>query len=333
MAKAEEGFFIRPILPDDQLSSAGYYHIGMKPGESRTFQIAIKNETNEQLNVAVNAANAFSNPFGSMNYSDSETTETSQFLDDSYKLRDMVEVQETVKVGPNEEKEVKFTVTIPENLSNGQLLGAIQFTAKTSESHESTNNKETSFGLDIKQRYTIGILVELPNKSNSEVALGKSIVSLKTAQPQILTQVKNLNPTITKGLVFNYEVFKKNSDNAMFEGETELPNLAPVTTLDFPVNWNHPKIEYGEYIVKGTLYDKESGSVITEIANELELKEEKLDEYNEQFGETEGQKPTVVSSDKWPWLWLILLIICSYIGYRYGKTRKEQQVEKEHNQN
>ena len=154
------GFYIRPILPNDQLSSAGYYHLKGEPGESRTLQVVINNQNDEEITVSVNAANGFSNPYGSMSYSADDTTDFSRYLNEAYKLKDMIDIQDSVTVEAGEEKLVKFTVTIPSDITEGQLLGAIQFTANEKGSNENNeSNEDASFADGRRELIVIVIAV------------------------------------------------------------------------------------------------------------------------------------------------------------------------------
>ena len=329
VSASEEGFFVRPILPKDQVSSVGYYHLKLSPGQSKTLEVTVNNEMDQEIQVSIDAANGFSNPYGNMNYSVEEETDYSRFLDDSYKLRNMINIQDSVTVGPNQEKKVSFRITIPEDTVNGQLLGAVQFTAKVKDSDDKNNtDKEAAFNVDIKQRYTIGILIDLPNKSGTKVEVGKTKIGMNTSNPKVITQIKNMNPVIAKGLALKYEVYSKGSAEAIFEGDQDVPSLAPVTTLEFPIDWNHSTIQNGDYSIIGILYEKETGKAVSEIKNSFEVVEEEVEKFNDQFGSSEeGITPTAVLSKKWSWVWLLLLIAGIYAAYCYGKRKKGEELK------
>lgn len=319
----ESGFSVRPILPKDQISKVPYYHIKMEPNNSRTLSVVLKNHQKTPMSVQVDSANGFSNPFGNMNYTKDEETEHSKFLDNDYKMVNIIDHKNKIELKPYEEKVVKFTLNLPNDIKRGQALGGIQFQAFVTQGNEDAGDEdEAAFSVKIKHRYTVGILVELPKKVERELKIKDTTVSSSTEIPQILTEVWNINPIIAKDVVFEYKVFKKGEDEVLFQGKKDLYDFAPVTTMNVPVDWAYENFQPGDYEIEIILRDKKTQKILDETKNKFEVKSDKVVEYAKRTGEGNGIIPNAILFSKW--LYVIIIAALGglfYVGYRLGQRK------------
>ncbi|MED4284885.1 DUF916 domain-containing protein [Priestia megaterium] len=323
----ESGFSVRPIMPKDQIDSVSYFHFPMTFNEKKTISVLIKNHQKTPTTVQIDSANGFSNPFGNMNYTKEKETEFSAFLNKEYKLADFISYDKKITLKPFEEREVQLEINLPEGVKEGQVLGGIQFQAYINQNNTSSQEADNSaaFGVKVKHRYTIGILLELPKKVTSNLEIKKATISTDTSVPQIQTEIWNTSPIITKGLSFKYQVFKKGSEKVLFEGTKDLFDFAPVTSMIVPVDWAYKSFQPGNYEVKVALIGKENQKIVKEKINEFKVEKTKVAQYAKKTGENNRVIPSPVLWNNWIYGILVVLVVgIFYIGYRIGKSRSKK---------
>lgn len=326
----ESGFSVRPILPKEQIDPVPYFHIPMNSNSTKEISVVLKNHQKTPIQVQVDAANGFSNPYGNMNYANEEKTEFSEFLNNNYKVAKLIEYPKRVTLKPGEERVINFKLNVPSSVKEGQILGGIQFQAYIVNDNSSSQNsgEKASFGVKVKHRYTIGVLIELPKKVTSNLEIKKASISSSTSIPQILTEIWNNNPTITKGVAFKYQVFKKGSEKILFEGQKDLFDFAPVTSMIVPVDWAYKNFQPGKYEVKVFLMNKENQKVIKDQINEFKVEKKKVVEYAKNTGDSNGVIPKAILLGNWIYVLVVALVVgLFYLGYKLGK-RKGQEKEK-----
>jgi len=326
----ESGFSVRPILPKEQIDPVPYFHIPMNSNSTKTISVILKNHQKTSIQVQVDAANGFSNPYGNMNYANNEKTEFSEFLNNDYKVAKLIEYPKKVTLKPGEERVINFKVNVPNSVNEGQILGGIQFQAYIARDNNSSENSgdKASFGVKVKHRYTIGVLVELPKKAASSLEIKKASISSSTNIPQILTEIWNSSPVITKGVAFKYQVFKKGGKNVLFEGQKDLFDFAPVTSMIVPVDWAYKNFQPGKYEVKVSLINKESRKVIKDQVNEFKVEKKKVVEYAKKTGDSNGVIPKAILLGNWIYGIVVALVLgLFYFGYRLGKRKGQQKAK------
>lgn len=324
-AAEENGFSVRPILSAEQIGNDPYFHMKMKQGESKTLSVMLKNNQNTSLTIQINAANGYSNPFGNMNYTNESRTEFSEFLNDKYKLVDLTHMKKKVTLKPNEEKALNIKVNIPSDMNTGQVLGAIQFQTfvHPQKNVDSKEKDKASFAVKVKHRYTIGILIELPNKAKPQLTIKNTAISLNTNIPKIQTEIWNESPVITGEYLFKYTVRKKGSEKVLFQGEKDLFEFAPATTMKMPVDWAYKAFQPGEYQIEISLRDKKSQEVTFQKSNTFSVKKEKVADYAKRTGDSRGIIPKAVFFSNWFYaVFIIVAVLLMYGGYLVGKRNK-----------
>lgn len=324
----ESGFSVRPILPKEQLTKVPYFHLSMEPGKSKTLEVLLKNHQKEPIAIQIDSANGFSNPYGNMNYTKDEKTEYSLFLNDDYKMVNIIENQEKITLKPYEEKVISFKLHLPNDINRGEALGGIQFQAYVEQDNnsKSNSNEKAAFAVKIKHRYTIGVLVQLPQKVKSEIKIKDSFVTTATKTPQILTEFWNENPIITKDVVFEYAVTRKGGNEILFQGQKDLYNFAPVTSMKVPVDWAYKNFEKGDYNIEIKLKDKKTNKVFQAITNEFEVGSKKVVEYAKRSGENNSIVPNAILVSKWIYVIFTFMVVgLFWLGYLLGRKNKENR--------
>jgi len=323
----ESGFSVRPILPKNQIDTVSYFHFPMSSNETKTISVLIKNHQKTPTTVQIDSANGFSNPFGNMNYTKEKETDFSTFLNNKYRLADFIDYEKKITLKPLEEREIQIKITLPKGVEEGQVLGGVQFQAYINQNNNSSQKEDNSaaFGVKVKHRYTIGVLIELPKKVTSNLKIKEATISTDTSIPQIQTEIWNTSPTITKGLSFKYQVLKKGSEKVLFEGTKDLFDFAPVTSMIVPVDWAYKNFQPGKYEVKVALVGKENQKIVKEKINEFNVEKTKVTQYAKKTGDSNGVIPSPILWSNWVYAILVVLVIgIFYVGYRLGRSRSKK---------
>lgn len=273
-------FKVEPIYTE-QITSASYFYVRGRSGEKKVFKFTVTNLMNEPITLTVHSTNAFSNPFGSLHYTDKEETEFSHIIDKRYKFTQYANVPAIIQLDAHEAKEISIEVQVPANLAEGQLLGGIKFQEKqTNEKKEDSKNNE--FSIDMSYQYIVAVLIELTKIGRTHIEIGESTISKKQGKSFITIEMTNLVPVVARDLYLDYSVFKKENYELVLKEQLDLTTFAPVTSLKYPIELKEIILEKGDYILEANVIDKHTKKPVSAIKETLLVTSTSPDEEQEQ---------------------------------------------------
>lgn len=237
---------IKPLYPSNHASSTmGYFDLTVQPGDQLTLTSRVTNNTEEDINIRGESANAFSSPDGGILYESVIDSPSTVLLDDAVRLADYMDTGESVEIPANSSKEVPVQVTVPE--SDGEtLLGAIIYSVEGNASSQQQEIKgdEANFILETKMAYSIAVKLNLPNKVKSDFSLGNAGFIPETAQ--VFIEMTNNAHLIQEEIAGSYTVSDDKGDQ-LFTGEFASFKMAPKSQIHHPFAWNQETLEDGTY--------------------------------------------------------------------------------------
>lgn len=311
------GFTISANIPNNQYDkNVSYFDLLMKPGQKETLNVTIENLENNEKTLKVSANTAYTADGANTAFN---THEKSNRVTPPYYFNDIFSEPQLVQLKPNETKQVYLQVTMPVNMYNGILDGAIRVENTKSDAGVQTNEK----GFKIHNRYAMELGVILREHGNVHVTPNLKLRQVRVSQhnylqvPAVITKLENEKPASIGRLSFTSRVSKKGSNNAILKEKSSNLSVAPNSTFEYGIPMGNHWINPGKY----HLHMKATNGVQTWIFDrDFEVSFEQAMKLNR-------------DNKKLWWIWLIILLIILFIiilitTYYLGYRRRKKEDEK-----
>jgi hypothetical protein len=273
-------YYVKALLPDNQISDQTYFDLKMKPGESQRLKVRIYNKSDKEIEVEILANKAVTSDFGVIDYSQQreekiEKTEESSSVPDFYEISEVEEPRLKIPAGSSVVASVK--VTMPKEEFDGTVLGGIYFRKlraeeinETSKESSETNNQES---MSIKNVYSYAIGVKLsetdkeviPDFRYQEVKLGAY-----NYQAAIIHTIENIEPEIAKGLKMSVSIYNLGTGEQVLNEEYTSVSFAPNSIMNYPMMLKGRQLDSGRY--KSVLkLEQKQGEHVWEYEKEFEI--------------------------------------------------------------
>lgn len=227
--------------------SPAHYHLTLKPGEEKTYELTIKNDTETGKNFKVNTYDFDMNGKGKSNFLPAGTGK--------YSLSKWLNVSPTfIEMKPYEQKKVRFTVSIPENQDGDRAAWNIIMIEQEEprESLEPPKKGEGTVALGVVPTYAFGVFVyqNPPSVSNNSV----DITNFKVTQKDTTTYVSMEAVNNGNGIAYcTSYIDLTNLDNGLQERLLlKRFTIVPELTRDFNFALP-PSLPAGKYLAVGVL--------------------------------------------------------------------------------
>lgn len=314
---AEMNFSVVATLPDNQVTrDHSYFDLKMKPGQEQQLEVVMKNDTDTEVTIEVEANTAITNDNGIVDYSQSKPALDKSMVTPFSKI---ATTEPEVKVPAHSEKVTKIAVKMPAESYDGVILGGLHFIEK-----ETDAEKKESKGVQIKNRFAYVIGVSL-NETDKVVTPKLQLNSVEAGQVNYRNAVKaniqNPTATIIKGLKINGSVTKKGSKKVLHQTTKENLRIAPNTNFNFAIDWENKEFTPGTYVAK---YVATSGADKWEWEKEFTIKGETANKLNKKAVDLEKDYTRyyiyIIIG-----IVLLFLLILALVIYRMKKAMKRME--------
>lgn len=231
-------FSVSPLTQDGETLEKGYYQFLGKPGGNEKVSLELRNNTEKEIKVSLEANTAWTNQNGVPSYTASSEKDSSL----NYLIEELINIeQETVTVPKNGKRIVPVTIKYPDSSWKGQLLGGIRVQELTQE--------ETEKGIKNEVVYVIGVLLEMEDADTvkNEFQLNKVTVDQRNYRTYVEMNLQNLAPKIIKQMKVSASVYKENQTKAVYELQSDNFRMAPNSNFNIGVPTGDQPIASGEY--------------------------------------------------------------------------------------
>jgi hypothetical protein len=323
-------FTVRAVHTESQKDkNLPYFYFDGKEGKSYKIKVAIKNVSPIEIKVAAQIKNGLSNPYGAIEYTNETKTIYSSFVNNKYEIKTYIEGPELIELKPNEEKTVEYIVNIPENMTKGELLGALGFMDAVDLEIKEENTTKNTATLVSRLEYIISIFVNLSEKVEPKIIIEETKIDVKTKFPKLELYLKNESPILIKDITLNYKVYKKTDlTYPLFEGEKLIERFSPSTNMIYLLAYEGEVLEEGDYVIDISLSGKALKENVEKRMNfTISYKDEK--QYEEKV--TDGQpilpkaKPDGIMDYIWYIVGGIILFILGMMIPVWIRKRKDKK--------
>ncbi|MFB4161048.1 WxL protein host-binding domain-containing protein [Geomicrobium sp. JSM 1781026] len=284
-------FQVQPVVSESQVDThASYFDMELERGEEETVHMLLVNNGAEQIELVMNYHPATTTSQLEVDYSEAGTNQ----------LENNIEYDEHHLLEPFETKEVPITVTMPDDVQEGIILGGMYV--------EMDQDDEAS-GLINAYAYIIGM--QLMNDRDEAEALrpNLNLQSVRTdlvyGEPGLVAELANDVAVAATPLHVQTTIYR---DGELFlEDERQAGSMAPSSVADFFIAWPDRQVAPGNYEVDLTISDEEE---TWQWTDSFHVEADEADDLNE---------ASIISSDNSTMLWLIMggAMIALLVGVAY----------------
>ncbi|MGX6962651.1 DUF916 and DUF3324 domain-containing protein [Vagococcus xieshaowenii] len=272
---SEVNFNVEAVLPDNQREGSSYFDLDMAPGQKQELAVKVFNHSDEDIVVEPDIAAATTNLNGAVEYgkADEQLDKTAPY--DISKL--ISNDEQEIKVPAQRAVFYKFNVTMPPKEFNGVLAGGITFREKEqNEAKEESNDQ----GISIKNTFSLVLALLLRENEtalNSDLKLTKATADQVNARNVIFAHLQNPTAKYLNQLTVSAKVTKRNQDEVIYKASQEQMQMAPNTTMTFPIRLLGEKIKSGKYTMT---IDATSGEDKWHLTKDFEIKADEARKLN-----------------------------------------------------
>ncbi len=323
----EVGFSVEPVLPKNQIDAqSGYFHLLMQQGDSQKIQVKLKNTKDEEVELTAWVSNAKTNVNGVVDYSDNKSEVDVSLQHDLSKL---VEIDKEIVLPPKSEKIMEIDVQMPDVRLDGLIAGGLTFEEKKAGETSQVSNQT---GIKNKFSYVIALLIQQEAEilQEPELAIGDVRPKQLNAKSTISAEIRNVSSVFLNDMSIKVKVTDKKTKKVVFKHDKEQLQMAPNTTMDFPVFLNGEKLEAGDYLYeaeisgKGSEDDTETKEWL--LSSDFTIKKEDAKKLNK----TDTQLEEKEKLSWWVWLLIIgnVLLVIGLITFYVTKGIKKKKRQK-----
>ncbi|MGX7150142.1 DUF916 and DUF3324 domain-containing protein [Enterococcus ureasiticus] len=274
-SKADVGFSYYIKRPANQNNDAGYFDLRMEPNQKQMVEIELYNDSDQDMviNLAVNSAKTNSN--GVVEYGPTELKNDSSL---KYDIKDIVKIPEKTTIPAKGQVNVPVEIAMPSEKYDGYVSGGIYMQKEETKEEKEANEKAK--GVVNKYSFLVGVLLsETDQKVQPELKLNKISAGLTNYRNAIVVNFSNTEMEYLEAMSVDAQIFKKGSDEVIYESKKANYRMAPTSYINFPVNLNGEAIEAGNYVGHVLVT---SGDKKWEWKEDFTITQEEADKYNSQ---------------------------------------------------
>jgi len=240
-AQTGAGFSVRTNIPENQIDKyVSYFDLHMQPEQIQELSVDVTNEFDTPITVSVKAISASTNQNGIIDYT------TPNIQDETLQLpfSSIATVENNTLIIPaNSTKTARVTITMPDELFDGVVLGGLLFTRELEENAEAQGtsiNNQFSYIIGVKLSETDTTI--LPQFEITEV-----VPENVNYRPAITHKIRNIQAVIIKNMDIEISILD-DENNLYATASMHGADMAPNSVLPFVVTPNDEKLTPGNYL-------------------------------------------------------------------------------------
>ena len=282
--------------PDNQLQDdVAYFDLMMTPSQEQVLEMTIMSLSDKDQTIQTVLDSAKTNSNGVIEYNQINIDKDESA---AINFNDLVTTEKEFVLKAKETKTLQLSVKMPEVSFDGVVAGGLTLKAKEDE------NSSASSGARVKNEYAYVIAILLRENNNPvqpNIQYRKSYAGDRNYNNTIYTRVANAVPAYQKDVTLEAQISKSGSDEILYEARQTGIQMAPNSSIDFPISMDNDEMVPGKYRSKGKAT---IGSQTWEWDEEFEITKKEADKYNE--------KNSALTQETVDWK-LILLLVSGFV--------------------
>ena len=311
-AQTKDSFTVAPA-PGQPAAANGYFVLTLKPGESTTQQVVVRNDGQNTITVELASIDTSTTPTGGVAYllvgQGGEGTGSWLTLGEKH-----------VELPPAEQRPVDVVVTVPRDAQPGDYIAGISamIPIETPTPSASSSGNEASVQVNVQSRRVIAVQVEVPGQ----------------AEPKL--EISGVTPVPgQKGMGLAIAMSNQGGKFASGNGTIEVPSTSftqdfsfglfvPGTSIQYPIDAWQTSPKAGRYPARVLVHYGDNGALTAEWNGDITVAGAAVDELQSQYVPPEG---TATPTSR-PWLLYgvvgALLVVVVVMGFLLLRRRRPE---------
>lgn len=316
------------VLPENQFNKdASYFYLKMTPGQEQKLEVKLNNSSDKAQTVKVNLAPGITNDNGIIDYPDT-IKEYDKTLKNPFSK--IASTDKKVTIDANSGKSIFVDVKMPTEEYDGMIIGGINIILADDEEEKDEKEKSEGGGMQIRNiiRYNFGVvLIENENIVTPDMKMNKAYAGQVMGVNTFMANLSNTESWIIDNLEVTAKVYKKGSNEVLYEANKKGLRMAPNSNFNFGISMGTKAYQPGDYrmtvVAKSESPDKEwsfekNFTIDRETAKKLNEKAAELDKDYTMYWIIGGASLIA----------LLIIVIVLIVIYRKKKKAKEEAERK-----
>ncbi|OEY81690.1 hypothetical protein NT95_09110 [Oenococcus kitaharae] len=246
---AELSFSVSTNIPNNQIDkSRSFFDLEMKPSQKQTVTVLLTNNTSQAITVNVGVNAAKTNLNGVIEYGKSSLKNDKSL---KYPLEKLVRYPKTVTIPAKQSQAVPFTITMPNKLYKGIVLGGLTFQQKDDSKASASSSSQKGTVVQNKFVYAVAMILR-----ESAQAV-KPVLALASAQPNqadgrnlINARILNKKSLLMSSVKVSAKVYRKGQGTPIYSSTIGNMQIAPNNALNYPIYLKGARMQAGSYTAR-----------------------------------------------------------------------------------
>ncbi|WP_056950566.1 DUF916 and DUF3324 domain-containing protein [Latilactobacillus fuchuensis] len=245
-------FEVIPLKPGTQVDTTkNYYDLKIKPGETETLQMQVKNYADHKITIYAGLGNAFTQNGGDMSFKTTAPDVDSSVSPSFTSIATMPKKYQKIELAAREGKNITATVTMPEGSQRGMIYGDWHFIEYAK---NKSDVKSQVPGASSNYSYSVGVALHGTNyKVYPELKYEKVEPILNNSQPAMAINLRNTQPMIITGATVKAAITKDGLFSSKHVNTVTNKMIAPNSVMRMIIPWNFDQLKPGKYTVDVTV--------------------------------------------------------------------------------
>lgn len=243
-AESYDEFSVDTIIPENQIDkNKTYFDLLVTANQKQIIEVTLINTGDQEMIATTKIHDAQTLDNGVIDYLNSGSRDKSLILSTT----DVVTVlDEEVIIQPNTSTNVRLEISMPAQEYDGNILGGIVFSGKTT--NEEETNTDTTIAINNEIVYVVGLNLNMnENIVDPNLNLKKIEEKLVNHTPAVIANIQNDQAIIMSGVSISGKVSKKGTKEILSTINYTEAKIAPNTNFDVIYDWGGKSIKNGIY--------------------------------------------------------------------------------------
>ncbi|WP_339014667.1 DUF916 domain-containing protein (plasmid) [Lactococcus garvieae] len=232
---------IETVLPDNQINKKlSYFDLNISPNLKQNLVLKVKNNGSTPLKIDIDITDGYTTFNGDLDYS---ITDTHKKISVPLSIKKIITPdKKVIELDAKEEQEISLSLSVPEDIQEGIILGGVRFRQHQGADSENSKNETVSN----EYAYVKGIKLTYGDIPSVKLKTSSARLSNIQHQPTVLFDFSNKTASIGLDIQLKTRVEEKNSGKVVAEDISKV-DMAPYANATLPVKLEEKKLPAGDY--------------------------------------------------------------------------------------
>lgn len=309
----QANFSVTALIPNNQLDkNQTYFDLKTEPGQKQVIRVRVENLADKDITVVPSIINATTTMYGDINYTDPKAKPDKSM---QIPLTSVAKIRiSSMILKAHASKVLNVHILMPEQKSDGVILGGIHFQEKTA---PAKNTSGSAVQIQNQYAYVIGLELNEGKTVQPDLHFNKIKAHVFNNNKVVTVNIQNSEAVIVNDLSVKTQIKADGSNKILQTDQKKNMRMAPNSSFDMPVVWKAADMQPGTYRMKiwATADGKEWSADKTFVIKS-----------GEAAAVNQSTEKTEASSFNYGWIGgVFLIVLVAAIFYWLGRKQRNRK--------